>query len=93
MNGNTKSGLVRVGPQGPLGFFIALEDLGEIDNLIINLAVDSGTQPAYARGLVRALGAIRAVMNGEDAKKAMKSGDSYTTEQLDALRRKQKEYQ
>lgn len=75
------------------GFLVALDDLSRLEELITRLAIDSGTQPAYGRGMFRAMGAIYAVIQqGKSVEDAIKT-PTHTTEWFDQLRRDRKAFQ
>lgn len=60
---NPPSGMIQDETGELIGFHITLDDFSQLQNLLIQLSTDPGTQPAYGRGIFRALGAFQKVLS------------------------------
>ena len=87
-----ESGLFQIGPHH--GVQMSLEDFALTRQLLMDIAVDQATQPAYARGIFRAMGALNDVLTGaQSPRDAVSSPSLYTTKELNELRSQGKEFQ
>ena len=87
-----ESGFFQIGPHR--GVQMSLKDFGLTRQLLMDIAVDQATQPAYARGIFRAMGALTAVLRGDQSPHdAVSSPSFYTTKELNELRSQGKEFQ
>ncbi|MGN6019823.1 hypothetical protein [Corynebacterium striatum] len=76
------------------GVQMSLHDFALTSQLLLDIAVDQSTQPAYARGIFRAMGAFSDVLTGRQTPEAaVQSTETYTTNYLNQLRAEGKDYQ
>lgn len=76
-----------------IGFHITLADFHLLEQSLTNLAADVGTQPAYARGLFRAMGAFSRVLTAGSAPQSAIANPAHTVDWLNQIRNTNRQYQ
>ena len=75
-----------------IGFHITLDDYHRLQELLIDMAIDPGTQPAFGRGIFRTLGAFQGVLISGEAPNESVRTPALTEQNFNDLRSQRKNY-